>query len=190
MLVFLLNHARIQIQLMGLDVVRQQTVSHTVILEGRARTCEVDWLKAGNHAAHTRHPGYPSCSFPPDAEAPGTISCPLSPSLRATPYFLDKVHGPKQPGFRTSAPPPQGAMRHGVHTHPHRNSQKTKKCSKQPDSSKWRSGYSGLLHFLALHLKLAFWTLSECFGRVRADWLAGGRFTLGETNRLQSHKVL
>lgn len=86
--------------------------------------------------------------------------------------------------------PPQGAMRHGVHTHPHRNSQKTKKCSKQPDSSKWRSGYSGLLHFLALHLKLAFWTLSECFGRVRADWLAGGRFTLGETNRLQSHKVL
>lgn len=33
----------------------------------------------------THHPGYPSCSFPTDAEATGMISCPLSPSLKATP---------------------------------------------------------------------------------------------------------
>lgn len=64
------------------------------------------YIRQGKHMCGTHttnHSGCPSCSFPPDAKATGTISCPLSPSLRAAPSFLDKPHFRKRPGL-TSAP--------------------------------------------------------------------------------------
>lgn len=54
------------------------------------------WGRAGNRRAgkHTHTQTYTSSwvplpFLPPDAEAIGTISCPLSPSLRTAPSFLD-----------------------------------------------------------------------------------------------------
>lgn len=163
--------------------------------------------KSHSTQTHTRthHPGYPSCSFPPDAEAIGTISCPLSPSLRTAPSFLDKLHILEQPGLRTSVSTAplynnlphlnrQGLIAQCTHTHPDKD--KEAHCDTQaPDrntlkaawSFKWPSGYSTLLHFTSISFKAVS---AKCLGRVRAYRLAGSRFTLGESNRLKNHKVL
>lgn len=136
--------------------VRRQAVTHSynVLLEGRASTCEVKgWKREITQHAHTHayiytrthHPGYPSRSFPPDAEATGTVSRPLSTSLRAAPSFLDRLHSPEQPGYRTYSSPvkqltsPKQARRNStVHTHLDKerkptatHSHQTETCSKQ-----------------------------------------------------------
>lgn len=70
------------------------THNRDVLLEGRESACEVEWeiTQQQTHThTHAHHPGYPSRSFPPDAEAIGTISCPWSPSLRTAPSFSGHI---------------------------------------------------------------------------------------------------
>lgn len=150
--------------------------------------------KSHSTQTHTRthHPGYPSCSFPPDAEAIGTISCPLSPSLRTAPSFLDKLHILEQPGLRTSVStaPLYNNLPHLIRqgliaqcTHTHQDKDKESHCDTQaPDRNMLKAAWSFSISFKAVSAK--------CLGRVRADRLAGSRFTLGESNRLKNHKVL
>lgn len=173
---------------------RKQIVTHcyTVVLRGRASTCELGWEISH---IHPHHPGYPSRSFPPDAEAIGTISCPLSPSWRTAPSFLKKKK-PLQSGTAGTQTSDSTAPRvynnlpwlyTAVQTH-------TQSRLQWPTSSRQKHAESSLIQpvtFWLQHFPLltsfSFKALIlKCFGRVRADSFAGSRFTLGESNRTTS----
>lgn len=183
--------------------------SCTISLEGRASTCEVEgWKREIAQHTHTYihvHTilGTPPVPSPLTPKPLARFPVPCFPHWEPLPLFWTNftVQTPNLCFYSSPvlqlASPKQARPNGTVHTHTHPDKDKQAHCDTQaPDrnmlkavwSFKWPSGYSGWLHFLAFHLKLAFWT--QCFGRMRADWLAGSRFTLGETNRLKNHKVL
>lgn len=151
---------------------REETDSDTLLhccIEGQSQHM---WARVGNLSlthTHTHHPGYPSRSFPPDAEAIGTVSCPLSPSWRTAPSFLEKkLYSLEQPGLRplflrlpVYITIYLSLIQQCKHTPKVTYSDlraADRNTLKAPWFSRWPSGYSIFLCLRAFHSKLLFWS--------------------------------